>query len=341
MSKFYIPMNVEPPALLPETQPALTRPPQPRQQPPAQSIGANAALLLANLAATPGYLSEAAIQEARQEYSSKLYAYQGHSAQSPGTTTGTAMSMPAVPETASAFPTHQTYTPISHPYQPQAQITQTDLYNSPVNSGTPIDARATIGALLKELQETGSSSPFVSSPATLPSCSSTATMSSTSISSVTLIPTPQAPISEDYSSGKITPQLLKRLASIAETDAQEGGPLLWEIKRLQERQNMMEMTLFQERQALVEKQKRELVQLQASEIMGVDVTAQMQKTRSAHSQELKQFDKNVIWELDKEVVAVQESLSKAGIPMMSRTQDPAMIASQIKVLRLLQDMLQS
>src|SRR5690554_6134473 len=188
MSKFYIPMNVEPPAPLPATQPVPTRPPQPRQQPPAQSIGANAALLLANLAATPGYLSEAAIQEARHEYSSKLHAYQGHSAQPPAITTGTALSMPSVPEAASTFPTPRIHSPTSHAYQPQAQITQADLYNSPVNSGTPIDARATIGALLKELQETGSSSSFVSSPSTLPSYSSTAAILSTSIPSATVTP---------------------------------------------------------------------------------------------------------------------------------------------------------
>lgn len=73
----------------------------------------------------------------------------------------------------------------------------------------------------------------------------------------------------------------------------------------------------------------------------MDVTKQMKQAKADHGQELKKFDKHVIRTLDKEIKTAQEALSKVGVPMMSRTDDPAMIASQIKVLRLLEDMLQT
>jgi hypothetical protein len=76
-----------------------------------------------------------------------------------------------------------------------------------------------------------------------------------------------------------------------------------------------------------------------SEIMGMDVTKQMKQTKGDHGQELKKFDKHVIRTLDKEIRTAQEALSKIGVPTMSCTDDPTMIASQIKVLRLLEDLL--
>lgn len=43
-------------------------------------------------------------------------------------------------------------------------------------------------------------------------------------------------MADDFSSGKITPQLLKKLAALAELDGQNGSSLLNEIKRLRSRQ---------------------------------------------------------------------------------------------------------
>ncbi|KAG0328180.1 hypothetical protein BGZ99_006050 [Dissophora globulifera] len=88
-------------------------------------------------------------------------------------------------------------------------------------------------------------------------------------------------------------------------------------------------------------QKKDLVKLQANEIMGMDISSDRRKIKAAHMQKLKEFDKGVILEMDKEIAAVQASLAKTGIPMMHVTQEPAMIVSQIKVLRLLEDMLQT
>ncbi|KAF9956258.1 hypothetical protein BGZ72_002877 [Mortierella alpina] len=248
------------------------------------------------MAAFPGYLSDTAILEARQEYARNQHGHQ----------------------------------------HPVSQMSQ-GYYNPGVANGAN-DASPSIEALLKELKQAGD-------PATSLS-SSSSTYSSASVTSSHPVPTPSTPktahpATEDYSSGKITPQLLKRLAAIAEADAQEGGTLLGEIKRLQERQMSMERSLFEDRQAVLEKHKKSLIQLQASEIMGVNITAQMQKTKNAHREELKQFDKHVIRRMDKEITAVQESLSRAGVPTMSLTQDPIRIAAQIRVLRLLEDMLQS
>ncbi|CAO3565611.1 unnamed protein product [Mortierella alpina] len=310
MSRFYTPMN---PGVIPVPRPA-SPPPIPatshttqnQQLPlsasgpaswsqgmdttPAQTLGANAASLLANLAAFPGYLSNTAIQEARQEY-------------------------------ARNQPGHQ-----------QSIVRISQGYHDP---GVATDATPSIEALLKELQQAGD-----------PATSLSSTYSSSPVAPPYPVHSPPMPLAappvvEDFSNGKITPQLLKRLAAIAEADAQEGGTLLDEIKRLQERQIKMEKSLFEDRQAVLEKHKKALIQLQASEIIGVNITAQMQKTKNAHKEELKQFDKHVIRRMDKEITAVQESLSRAGVPTMSLTQDPIRIAAQIRVLRLLEDMLQS
>ncbi|KAF9434299.1 hypothetical protein BGZ76_008240 [Entomortierella beljakovae] len=146
---------------------------------------------------------------------------------------------------------------------------------------------------------------------------------------------------EDYSNGKITPQLLKKLAALAESDAQQGGVLLKEIRMLRERQMKAERSLFEKREELLAKHKRDLVKLQANEIMGINVSNQIQQTKVSHLELLKQFDKGVVYELDKEITHTQRSLSKSGVPMMSCTSDPIMVSSQIRVLRLLEDMLNS
>ncbi|KAG0197880.1 hypothetical protein BGX28_008626, partial [Mortierella sp. GBA30] len=73
-----------------------------------------------------------------------------------------------------------------------------------------------------------------------------------------------------------------------------------------------ERSLYDDRQAILEKHKKALIQLQASEIMGVNIAAPMQVTKNAHVEELKQFDKHVIRRMDKEIAVVQDSLSKAA-----------------------------
>ncbi|KAF9135355.1 hypothetical protein BGW39_003462 [Mortierella sp. 14UC] len=75
--------------------------------------------------------------------------------------------------------------------------------------------------------------------------------------------------------------------------------------------------------------------------MGVNVESEMQRTKSAHREELKRFDQRVVRAMDKEITLVQESLAQASVPLMTPTQDPGKIASQIRVLRLLEDMLQT
>ncbi|KAF9156065.1 hypothetical protein BG015_007368 [Linnemannia schmuckeri] len=77
------------------------------------------------------------------------------------------------------------------------------------------------------------------------------------------------------------------------------------------------------------------------EIMGVNVENEMQRTKSAHREELNRFDQRVVRTMDKEITLVQESLTRAGVPLMSATQDASKIAAQIRVLRLLEDMLQT
>ncbi|KAF9993631.1 hypothetical protein BGZ79_001672 [Entomortierella chlamydospora] len=314
MSKFYTPMN--PTYHVPQPQSGNQSTSTTASAP---SLGPGAALLLANLTTIPGFLSDTVIQEARQEYTNQQQQQQQHIPQG----------QPSVAST--------TLVPISTvPHPPSAPISE-----------TLTDPSAKIGSLLLELQQTGQ---HPSSQPSWPQSNITPVPPITSQASVALsTPSPprpphqtsEPPVVEDYSNGKITPQLLKRLASIAESDAQQGGALLKEIKVLREKQIKTEKSLFEKREALLAKHKRDLMKLQASEIMGINVTSQTQQTKAAHMEELKQFDKNVVYELDKEITVVQRSLSKSGVPMMSCTSDPTMISSQIRVLRLLEDMLQS
>ncbi|KAF9358092.1 hypothetical protein BGX26_002513 [Mortierella sp. AD094] len=316
MSQFYTPMN--PTYHAPQPQPENHSTSTTASAP---SLGAGAALLLANLTTIPGFLSDTVIQEARQEYTNQQQQQQQRVSQG----------QPSVASTAS---------------MPISTHAQSVSYPPSTSTNEPLtDPSAKIGSLLLELQQTGQ--PPSSQPSWFHS-TSTPIPPITSHASVTLStppPPPQLPhqlsVAEDYSNGKITPQLLKRLASIVESDAQQGGALLKEIKVLRERQIKSEKSFFEKREALLAKHKRDLVKLQANEIMGINVTSQTQQTKAAHIEELKQFDKNVVYELDKEITIVQRSLSKSGVPMMSCTSDPAMISSQIRVLRLLEDMLQS
>ncbi|KAF9897846.1 hypothetical protein BX616_004889 [Lobosporangium transversale] len=293
-------------------------------------MGAGAALILANLTTLPGFLSEAAIQEARQEYLGQQQF--GHNS---------AQAIHSHPSP------HSSHLPLSssssHPYSnPQSYH-----YQPSTSTGNPsTDPHTAIDSLLKELQQSQSTSSNTSSP-------SSASPVPHTISPLNLQPQPSqssqplestsaaaAPVTlEDFSTGKITPQLLKALASVAEADTQQGGLLLDEIKRLKEKQLNIERSLHKDRQALLEKHKKELVRLQANEIMGINIKHELQQTKMNHSEELKQFDKNVIRTLDKEIKRVQESLAKSKVPMMVCTTDPVKIAAQIRVLRLLEDML--
>lgn len=294
---------------------------------PGSTIGPSAALLLASLASTPGFLSDQAIQQAREQYSQ-------HQA-----------NVPVASHT-------QGYQPTVHGYQyaPTAATSYTpSLPHQGSVSHQSTDPSASIEALLKELHQTGT--PNAPSPLSFTPQTSTTASSYTPETSAPQPPvaaplppkqpSPSPQEAEDFKDGKITRQLLKKVVAIAEADSQGGGILLNEIKRLRERQMKMERSLFEDRQAIIAKHKKDLVKLQASEIMGMDVTKQMKQIKAEHGQELKKFDKHVIRTLDKEIRNVQETLSKAGVPVMSSTTDPAMVASQIKVLRLLEETLQT
>lgn len=74
--------------------------------------------------------------------------------------------------------------------------------------------------------------------------------------------------------------------------------------------------------------------------MGVDVTKQTRLVKATHRDELNRFDQSVVQAMDAEIVHVQDSLAFFGVPMMARSQDPTMIVSQIRVLRLLEEMVQ-
>ncbi|KAF9423915.1 hypothetical protein BGZ94_008147 [Podila epigama] len=306
------------------------------------SIGANAALLVANLATMPGFLSETAIQEARQQYrvqpqlqttEQPLYGVQSvDNSSSHSNLTRTSLQ-----------PSYQPLSVQSHYHDQQIN----NDYSPSYAQSKPMDATAdaSLSNLLDELKSTVSSKPYSYETATtqstagsLPSYSYDASPQPSLVEPDTAMTT--QPVNEDYSNGKITPQLLKKLASLAEEDANNGGKLWAEINRLKELQIATEKRLYEERQALQSQHAKDLVKLQASEIMGVDVRDKIQQTKQEHRQELRRFDRNVVYEMDKVVQDTQVSLSQAHIPMFYTTTDPTMIASQIKVIRLLEDMFQ-
>ncbi|KAF9313899.1 hypothetical protein BG003_004711 [Podila horticola] len=324
MSQFYTPIN--PSAFTPAPAPLSTHAYQPlptystTPDPAPQatpSLGANAALLLANLATMPGFLSETAIQEARQQY--------GSVQQQPG------YQAPYHTPTSVQQQHQPSYQSLPSPYQSDlARTTGGANYPYTQTPSSTSGAEVSISDLLNELKNTdptqGGSSTIT--PSYSHHAPTTAGLPSTSTQK------------EDFSNGKITPQLLKRLAALAEKDASEGGKLWAELNRLQEQQQTTERRLYEDRQALLSQHSKDLVKLQASEIMGVDVRDQTRQKKQQHHQELQQFDKNVVWEMDRLVQATQASLAQAQIPMLCTTTDPALIASQIKVIRLLEDMFQ-
>ncbi|KAK3846943.1 MAG: hypothetical protein J3R72DRAFT_471240 [Linnemannia gamsii] len=418
MARFYQPMNA--PFVPPTPQPPPPPSPQQQQQqqqvpmhPAApignqgftptysQGLGPSAAQFLANLATTPGYISDEAIleysrqhqQQKQQQHQQHQHLYQQHQHlyqqqplhqheqqqqqhqqqqsshwQQPFSQPGYTPNQPPPPQ--SFFTPTQSQPPQTQGYSQGFSHTQTD-HQQLNDYRTSSNPNAAIGALLKELQQTGggpsSSSLTSSSTSTYPSYpsiplpqlnppippaissqsqaaqerSNPPFSPASSSTSQHPLPTQDQKKQDDFSSGKITPQLLKKLAALAESDGQSGSTLLSEIKRLRSRQTKTERSLFEDREELLAKQKRNIVKLQASEIMGVNVENEMQRTKSAHREELKRFDQGVVRAMDKEITLVQESLAQAGVPLMTLTQDPDKIASQIRVLRLLEDMLQS
>ncbi|KAG9065154.1 hypothetical protein KI688_002476 [Linnemannia hyalina] len=350
----------------------------------SQGIGASAAQLLANLATTPGYISDEAIleysrqqqqQKLQQQHQQQQHHQQHHQQpyhqqwqQQHTSQWQQPFSQPGPPSNQ-AQP--QTYFAPTQYEQSQSQGYPQDFSHAQPGIQQPHDYRissdpnAAIGALLKELQHTGGApSSSASTSSTYPSYSSipppipqqpvpqhdVQPQSQTSqagfgyqppSASSSVQQPPQEEKADDFSSGKITPQLLKKLAGLAELDGHNGFSLLNEIKRLRTRQTKTERALHEDREELLNKHKRDLVKLQASEIMGVNVDSEMQRKKSAHHEELKRFDQRVVRAMDKEITLVQESLELAGVPLMSSTQDPGKIATQIRVLRLLEDMLQT
>ncbi|KAG0298624.1 hypothetical protein BGZ96_009698 [Linnemannia gamsii] len=313
------------------------------------------------MATTPGYISDEAIMEySRQHQQQNTSEWQQPFSQSGPPSNQPQLQPYFAPTQYQQFQT-QGYSQDYARAQPSIQQS----HDSRISS----DPNAAIGALMNELQQTGviSSSPasiasstqstyppYASIPPPQPqppapqrgippqsqSSQSSSGCQSHSASSSIQQPSQEQTV-DDFSSGKITPQLLKKLAALAESDGQSGSSLLDEINRLRSRQTKTERSLYEDREELLNKHKRDFVKLQASEIMGINVENDMQRTKSAHREELKRFDQRVVRAMDKEITLVQESLAQAGVPLMSSTLDPGKIVSQIRVLRLLEDMLQT
>ncbi|KAG0345644.1 hypothetical protein BG004_003390 [Podila humilis] len=314
----------------------------------------------------PGFLSETAIQDARQQYSGSGSGGSGGGGGGDNhvatfSTRVLSSIIPYTSEQRQAFNPNQQQQQQQQPfYYQEQQQSQYQQYQGDMGGvnfeqayENPQQAEASITDLLNKLKDTESSNNGHghgqgggNSPSTDARSASGQVNSSNSMEG-TMTTTKMK--DEDFSHGRITPQLLKRLAALVEEDSQHHHPLLNELNRLKEKQMALEKQLFEDRQALLTRQGKDMVKLQASEIMGVDVRDKTRQMKQAHRQALIQFDQNVVWEMDKLIQETQVSLSTSfQIPMFrttnytptSTTTDPAMISSQIKVIRLLEEMLQ-
>ncbi|KAG0249445.1 hypothetical protein DFQ27_000138, partial [Actinomortierella ambigua] len=137
--------------------------------------------------------------------------------------------------------------------------------------------------------------------------------------------------------GMMTSKLIKRLADIVESS--QGAALKSKLTILQKKQNDKERSLFNQRNEVTRRHATELNSLQAKEIMGINVTMERNTTKRRHGKELRQFDKGVMAEMDDLMFEQQQMLREAGIPMMHPSRDPVEIGVQVKIVRLLEDML--
>jgi len=151
---------------------------------------------LAQLALIPGFISDSAIRAARQEYDAAQRLQRGF---------GSGASENEIQNVH--LPSYSQNTSLEH------------MCSNPSSSITD---------LLRQLRETETTSSIA--PLAAPTTSWPSAYSSSQA------PQPLLSASEDYSNGKVTPQLLKRLADLAEKDTREGRPLFSEIQRLRERQ---------------------------------------------------------------------------------------------------------
>ncbi|KAG0227561.1 hypothetical protein BGW42_002831 [Actinomortierella wolfii] len=385
MAKFYMPMNPganpSPPVPPPQQQQPLQQqhqysplthasvPPVPTAPPTTEagsgpSLGPDAALLVARLAATPGFLTASAIAEARQEIMAATTTTAPVQQQSSYGVTGSdtvGMYGSAYPLSSQIHPggngaqSSSTWTP--SPYYPQQSLGGVQSTSLFANQGSMQDnsqqyqqqsfyqhqqpqyqqhqlqhqyqqqyPRHQPEQQYQKLeQQTPPPPPPQQQQQTTASAPEESIMRDTNSTA------------EYVKNGKMTSKLIKRLADMAESS--ESTMLKNQLAMLQKKQNEKERDLFNRRKELTSRHAKELNSQQAKEIMGINVTAERGTMKKRHAQELMQFDKNVGLEMDEVVAEQQRVMAQSGVPMMHPTCDPAEIGVQVKILRLLEDML--
>uniref|UniRef100_A0A1B6CFH0 Gonadal protein gdl n=2 Tax=Clastoptera arizonana TaxID=38151 RepID=A0A1B6CFH0_9HEMI len=104
------------------------------------------------------------------------------------------------------------------------------------------------------------------------------------------------------------------------------------VNHLMDIQHVTEKQLFQQRLHFMNKQTLEVQEMLISEIDEASKAAQRLLLKERHKQELVEFDKKIILELDQKVYDQQRILEMAGVPGFEVTSDPAKIQVQIRLL---------
>ncbi|RUS23789.1 DiGeorge syndrome critical region 6 protein-domain-containing protein [Jimgerdemannia flammicorona] len=111
------------------------------------------------------------------------------------------------------------------------------------------------------------------------------------------------------------------------------------VRGLKRAQASRENQLFADRQVLVERHEAERDHLLARELIGLVSVSDVETFENKASNELRTMDERVVAEIDREVSKQQISLAKLGIPSFAVTSDPDILKMQMKVLKILVEMI--
>ncbi|KAI9313812.1 hypothetical protein BX666DRAFT_1863984, partial [Dichotomocladium elegans] len=113
--------------------------------------------------------------------------------------------------------------------------------------------------------------------------------------------------------------------------------LIQVLQECKDAQHRKEKELFEQRQAMVDRQQKLRDGLFAKELVGA--AADWEGLEKQSEAELKKMDIHILREMDRETRTQQEKLAKLRVPFFKKTANPADVKMQHKILSILQDMI--
>ncbi|KAL0073783.1 hypothetical protein J3Q64DRAFT_1704757 [Phycomyces blakesleeanus] len=136
------------------------------------------------------------------------------------------------------------------------------------------------------------------------------------------------------SATSITPDVLGAVARmVKETD------ILDIVKEMKDRQDQKEQEMFEHRQSIEERQKKERNGLFARELIGACKPEELETLEEKIKCELEQVDRHVLRSMDRERARQQIILEKRKVPFFRVTDKPSEMKMQQKMLSILLDMI--